>query len=337
MASPDTRTCKQAGCGGPASGTCIEKLSFDECPYVISGEADPEQIGHTQQPIGETSNLISTGNTASLDAAACDALLREQAAIIVAVIAGPYAGKTTLLATLYELLRKAKLDGFSFAGSETIRGFEERCFLSRVNSGRDKADTQHTPARAGLNFTHLRVKTPDRMAELLLADRSGEYFQRVQNTPNLIAEFEEFYRADVIILVMDGQLLTTDPHRQISESRKLLLALSGAGLLPLKPLKIVITKNDLVSAGQNAEIIRLVGTFVDECRRRVLSINVSVHYTAARPLKGETKFGEGILNLIRDILIPPPSRDFIMKHPNPTNVSGASVLLLRLLGERNGA
>src|SRR5205085_5639270 len=59
------------------------------------------------------------------------------------VLAGPSdSGKTTLLTSLYELFQWRKVEGYAFAGSNTLPAFEERCYLSRRDSGNV---TPHTP------------------------------------------------------------------------------------------------------------------------------------------------------------------------------------------------
>src|SRR5437660_50697 len=44
------------------------------------------------------------------------------------VLAGPVdSGKTTLLTSLYELFQWRRVEGYAFAGSNTLPAFEERC------------------------------------------------------------------------------------------------------------------------------------------------------------------------------------------------------------------
>ena len=44
---------------------------------------------------------------------------------LVAILGEPAAGKTACLVSLYLLLARGRLEGFAFADSTTLRGFEE--------------------------------------------------------------------------------------------------------------------------------------------------------------------------------------------------------------------
>ena len=65
-----------------------------------------------------------------MSAEEADAFLRMRRAQVIALVGGNDVGKTTLLASLYELAHRDMLRDCRFAGSETLRAFEARCFLS---------------------------------------------------------------------------------------------------------------------------------------------------------------------------------------------------------------
>lgn len=305
--------CRQPGCGGPSSGVCIETFSFEECPYLKPAPPEDEaaERGDEEEDTGTEMppDLVSTGNLAQLDAAGCDAFLRARAATVVSLIAAPDVGKTTLMSTLYELVRRGRLEGYGFAGCETIRGFEERCFLSRARSDNLEPDTQRTPARAGLNFTHLSVATEHGREELILADRSGEHFQRVLDSPGSIAEFAELGRAAVILLMVDGEQLVLNRHRPVSEARRLFMALAQAGLADGRRILLVATKRDLVPKDRMAVLDEALVELLADLQPRSPGAELKGFATGARPREG-AEFGEGFDALIAAVLPKPSPRRF---------------------------
>lgn len=318
MSEADERICRTPGCGGPSSGVCLEKFSFEECPFL---QPEAEQAGEDRAEEGEDStadpapDLVRTGAIAQLDAADCDAFLRARAATVVALVAAPEVGKTTMMSTLYELIRRGKLEGFGFAGSETIRGLEERCFLSRAKSENAKPDTQHTSARAGLNFTHVTVATARGREELILSDRSGEHFQRVLNNPGVIADFAELDRATVTLLLVDGEQLVLSPHRPIAEARRLFMALAQAGFADGRPILLVATKRDLVPEGRMTELDAALAELLTDLQRRAPGARLQAYATGARPRQGP-EFGEGFEALMSGLLPGPPPQVFEMTIPD---------------------
>ena len=289
--------CRLPGCGGPASGVCINQLAFDECPDVIAVE-DAEEV--EAPPAAGGQETVSTGRTGVLSIEEADAFLRSQGGLMLAVVAGPDAGKTTLAATIYDLVRRGRLDGFGFAGTETVKGFEERCFDSRVASGQDEASTLRTPRGAPLVFVHLRIAVPDgRHFNFLLSDRSGEHFERALDAPSRFAGFPEISRADAILLLVDSGKLVSGHQAEIAHMRKLILAIAHAGFLSGKAVHLVVTKVDrLRNEAQRTLVEQRAGVIADEVRRRGNDSLVEVHLTACRARRGSSTFGEGIHRLL---------------------------------------
>ena len=182
----DAYTCRVPGCKGPRSGVCINGLSFDECPDVIPIEdaVQTEDVRAIAETLPNAGEMVQTGGVSSLDAAACDALLRARGGTVVGVVAGPEVGKTTMIATMYELIHRGRMPAFRFAGSETLRGYEERCHLARMASNGVSSDTPRTPTSAKLSFTHLRLATSSGIKDVIFSDRSGEHFDNVLASPS---------------------------------------------------------------------------------------------------------------------------------------------------------
>ena len=85
----DAYTCRVPGCKGPRSGVCINGLSFDECPDVIPIEdaVQTEDVRAIAETLPNAGEMVQTGGVSSLDAAACDALLRARGGTVVGVVA----------------------------------------------------------------------------------------------------------------------------------------------------------------------------------------------------------------------------------------------------------
>ncbi len=335
MASPEDGTCRVDGCGGPASGICINKLSFDECPDVIrAGDeaADTDDMAGSSADGAAAPPQLSSPIGDSLDAQSCDALLRATGAKMIGIVAGPEAGKTTLVSTIYERVHRGMAKGFAFAGSETLRGYEERCHLSRLASNGASPDTERTKTWAELSFTHLKLAVGDERANLLFSDRSGEHFENVLDSPEQISDFEELARADHIWIVVDLDRLHHSGHLLKSQLRRLIMAMQAAGLLDAKPVSIVATKADLFTAKKARSAIEAdLDAVIDDLQKRVpAGVVLGKHVIACRPVKGSTEFGADIDTLLGTLFEPEVIPVCSMIFPWPAKRSGLDKLMGRL-------
>lgn len=306
----ERRTCRLPGCGGPASGVCINNLSFDDCPDVVL--VDLGNLSETTlRPPRTHAELVLPGGHA-FDAAACDALLRQRGGTVVGLVAGPKVGKTTLISLMYELLARRRMVGFRFAGSETLRGYEERCHLARLLSEAEKAETARTPTINKLSFTHLRVAQNEKRLDVVFSDRAGEHFQRVMDRPNDIATFAELQRADVILLMVDLVELMRDLYGQTSQMRRWFIAMAQNGVLDDKPILLVGTKADVALSTPNRSKAgaKALSDLGKNLSHRLPGATVQPHIIACRPRKGSTDVGEGVEALLDDILSPKPMKSY---------------------------
>jgi len=246
----------------------------------------------------------------SLDAAACDALLRRWGGTVIGIVAAPEVGKTTLISTLYELLYRRRMVGFGFAGSETLRAYEERCHLARFSSDAAAADTPRTKVGAGLQFTHLRIATPSGIQNAVFADRSGELFDKALARPADIDDFVELHRADVIIILVDLVLLTSSTHLTVSAIRRLFMAMDQRSMLENRRVLLVGTKADVaVPTPRSRKAVRELNTVAEELSQRAGGrFRIDMHVVACRPRRGSTVIGEGLESLLSAVLEAPPPR-----------------------------
>lgn len=295
-------SCRLPGCDGPRSGVCINNLPFDDCPdVVLAAEADAEDVH--DDPTSAAPAFVELRGGASLDVIACDALLRERGGTIISLVAGPEVGKTTLIAIIYELIQRRRMRSFGFAGSETLRGYEERCHLARLASGSPHPDTRHTPVGAPLSFTHLRVATSKDVQEVVFADRSGEHFDNALSNPGAVCGFVEIARADAVLILVDLNELVTNPHQPTSNVRRLFMSMDQAGLLQSKKVILTGTKADLVDQTPRSRRGRTALTaLATDLTRRSRSGPVDRAMVACRPKAGSTEIGQGVEELLAAIL-----------------------------------
>lgn len=329
-----TAKCQLEGCGGPVSGVCINALEFDECPDVIAGDAEiitPEAAAIETAEAQASPLATNVGD--SLDASRCDSMLRRTGAHLIGIVAGPEAGKTTLVATIYEMLYRGIIEDLGFAGSETLRGYEERAFMSRLASNSPKPDTERTKFREKLSFTHLRIARGEERFDALFSDRSGEHFDNVINKPADIAAFEELARADRLWIVVDLKQLKEDGHVLKAHLRRVVMAMAASNLFDGKHVAVVATKADLfveqedldaITASVTAFAQQLFGLMGGE------QLSTELNIVSCRPKKGEFNFGVGIAGLIESLFSEEETGECIMHFPMPSVPSELDKIMLRL-------
>jgi len=265
--------------------------------------------------VATTPSTVQLPGGKNLDLGNSDALLRQRGGEVVALVAGPDVGKTTLIATIYELLHRRRMASFRFAGSETLRGYEERCHRARMASNGSKPNTNRTPISAKANFTHLRVGSADGVRDVLFCDRSGEHFENALSRPAKFADFEELHRANAIILLVDLVHLVAETQVTVSRLRRLFMAMDQNGLLNKKKLLLVGTKADIaMPTARSRKADQLLKAVDEELNRRAGGrFEVKCMIVASRARKGSTHAGEGLERLLEETLRsqakPPPATD----------------------------
>jgi hypothetical protein len=164
------------------------------------------------------------------------------------------AGKTTLLAEVHHAYLKAPFAGFIFAGSKTLIGFEQRCFLSRFKSGQRAEDTERTKS-SDILLLHMALTpeaTPGVHTHLLFTDVSGERFRDIRASADEAKELAPLVRrANDIMLLVDGDCLSVAKTQMATQSNATVLLrclLEAGGLGDGSSLHVVVSKWDFVVA-----------------------------------------------------------------------------------------
>ena len=235
--------CGRADCTVSETGKCLLEYDPEACPERTVGGDESEGNGP------EKENFPPSRACTLSDART---LMTQDYVRMVGVLGEPDAGKTACLVSLYLLLGRNRLEGFGFAGSTTLRGFEE------ISRGARRWDRAHPPEELtdrteltgdrSASFLHLRLARTGGSGdpvELLMSDLPGEWTTELI-TKRRVGRLAFLKRADVIWLVVDGRRLEQPETRQLSERRmKLVVARLGTYLGETKPrLLLVITRRD---------------------------------------------------------------------------------------------
>jgi len=264
----------------------------------------------TPQPAVPKADLAINlpGGKAFTDAEASH-ILRENIAPVVVLVGAVKSGKTTLIASLHDNFQWGPFAGYLAAGSGTLIGFEERCFDSRHESGSENPETLRTRFEEGLIFYHIKARdeqlnTP--IQHLLIADMSGEYYERASDSAVEMRDLTIIRRADHLVHLIDGKKLASEELGQRTRSIAAVFmrrCFEEQMLGPNARVDILVTKWDIVLARLGSDGVQtllksLEALFFERCAARVSRLRVMS--IAARPhFQSELAPGFGLQALFR--------------------------------------
>jgi len=287
-------------------------------------DGTPEQAKPTQ-------TLFAAGTKLTMRDAT--ALLRCRSCNVIAIV-GPYdAGKTSLVASLYDLFQSGPIQSAEFVASQTLHALEMASHHSRIASGRAKPDSERTPVgKAG--FYHLDI-VPYQQANvvtLLLGDRAGEEYRSAGDEVDLAGEFPELSRADVITLLADGERLVDleTRHNVPTQIEGMLRAFIEAGVTATtQSVAVVLTKLDAVNGSDQAKTVHAhFDALLERLRTRYGQYFAAVEpfEVAAAPRVEGVPRGTGMADLLTFWLSKPLVR------PTPVGTSWNPDLPTRAIG-----
>jgi hypothetical protein len=233
-------------------------------------------------------------------------VVRAAPARIVVVAGMAESGKTTLVAGLYELFHKGAFADYRFAGSRTLPGFERRCHLARLTSGRQSPHTERTRHSEDHQLLHLRLAERDKPQhhDLLFTDIYGEAFRRAADSSDECRKLLILKRADHLAILIDGKKAVSKTERQtaFSAPESLLRQCLDSGMLDRSAVaQLVVTKWDIVAraSAQDLSFVQGKTTGLIEKYGNRLAV-LSSHRIAVRPsTPGATGAGDGVAQLLR--------------------------------------
>lgn len=246
--------CANPDCRVAETGKCVEGLEVTACPNYGRKRADSAA---STDAISSSTGGIRLRSAEQLDLEGASAVLRASTSRMIAIVGPLEAGKTSLLASLYDLFQVGHVGDICFAGSSTLHAFERACHDARSASRRAMPIMERTK-RGHVQFYHLDVVGPsyDSKVALLLADRAGEEYREAVDDIANTARFSEVGRADTITLLVDGKRMTdsADRHNVIAGATDMLQALiEGGASRAGQRLGVVLTKIDIVRASKHQE------------------------------------------------------------------------------------
>jgi hypothetical protein len=235
--------CANPACKVRIDGRCVEGLEKNKCPHYGKPLEAPASVGAAQ---AERHGIVLPSGDL-LDQEEASQVLRRGASRVVAVVAPREAGKTTLIASVFELFLRGPIGPFRFSGSRTMYAFERACHPSRGVSRNARPKTERSLLTT-VKFYHAALCRPGGdVLDLIVADRNGEDYGAAADNTDAVQEFVEIRRADTITLLLDGRQLV-DPVTRNSVGPELLAivqALVDGKAIEGRPrVALVLTKLD---------------------------------------------------------------------------------------------
>lgn len=266
--SETASVCRIPDCPVRATGKCKNRFDpVDGCPDF--GPRDDASVEVAPVPESPEAPLqselvqVPSGDVMHLPDVA--ALMRSEHPRIVALVGEQQAGKTTLLASIYQQFCKGPFAGHYFAGSRTLTAFARRHHMSLLNSGRTVPTTPRTSRDDPVGFLHLTLR-PTRggaLQHVLLSDRSGEAFEAARTDTTLVDELLEVRQASRVCFLLDGARFLSDDQRAgyMRRFKQMIRALHDNGALRASvPIEILTTKIDKIGNAPESERVLAILT-----------------------------------------------------------------------------
>jgi hypothetical protein len=264
----------------------------------------------------------------ALSVTAAQAILRNQACSVIAIIGPHDSGKTSLIGSIYDLFQRGPVGGYAFAGSSTLHSFERACHDSRTTSNREEPHMERTGTGEATYF-HLDLvqgKSQSKRAALF-ANRAGEDYMDTHSDPDLAKTFAELRRSDTLTLLADGMKLLDDSERHLvrEDICQSIRAFYEAGQTRTwQRLAVVLTKVDAVRGNQEKceRVLRHFDSIVMDVREQFLNdfVEIEAFQVAASPKNETAERGEGMVELL----------NYWMSAPGRSHIKVSSTMTLPL-------
>ncbi len=251
------RPCSIADCPVQSTGKC--KLRHDpveSCPNYAESDSESAVLEISEAPPEKSAPMrIVSGDVMHLEDVAVFARQRQIRAV---AFVGEYkAGKTTLIASIYEMYCKGPFAGMSFAGSRTLVGFAKRHHLALLNSQRTIPTIPRTSRNDPPAFFHLALaRKPGEIVDLVMSDRSGEAYGFARTATELIPTLSELALAERVCFILDGARVASIEQRTsyTRQFKQMIHALHDNGALTCaQTVEVLSTKFDITKTRDDAD------------------------------------------------------------------------------------
>ncbi|HAB62502.1 MAG TPA: hypothetical protein DCE48_17700 [Lachnospiraceae bacterium] len=223
------------------------------------------------------------------------------------ILIGPFdSGKTTIETTIYQLFQRKPFAGLYFAGSQSLFGYEERSFYTRLESKKETATTPRTSRFADEIFLHLKLydSATKTKTNYLFGDISGEeIYSHLGNVETISEKMPYLKSADSYVFILDGKQLADRNKRNgaIDQAYNMARTIFDAKLYSSSTrVQVLISKYDILKKNDDANmeitIDKRLQSIVDLLKKYVSE--VTVHKVAAMPEQGDFEVGYGLEELL---------------------------------------
>jgi len=322
------RKCNQPNCKFNEDGKCLEGLG-EACTHQFDEESNPIE-DNTIEEVPQKSHTYAiklfSGDYLALDE--IKIITHKFSYKLITILGNPNCGKTTLLATLYDLFQVGPFYEFMFSGSLTQIGFEKSCHSSRLPSGNDIPDTDRTSSQT-FQYAHLALKKKDALNKkainLLISNISGERYMDALERSQSMKEFSFIKKSDFLIIMIDGSKIANLKERsgELFNTNAFIQKAIEEGVFDKQTdLKIILSKWDLL---QTDTTFNFSETIEEPINKKFQNRVNSIAFTkiASRPLKQDedVKLAFGIHDLLIEWCEPKQSKVYRIDPPKKSSRS----------------
>jgi hypothetical protein len=303
--------CDVEDCKVAETGLCVEGHTLETCTHhEFLDLEDNSQEKHSvaeELTFEKQTATIAIYEGEAMEASDTTSVTASSLTRLVLFAGYAYTGKTTLLASLFDLFQNGPVDNYYFAGSRTLIGLEKRCHDSRTTSGRSTPDTLRTVI-AEPKFLHLNVFNTELSLHrnLLFTDIAGEYFKELTDNAVECRKFTLASRADHFVLFMDADMLSNRAERHSTKLNAIGILRGLTEVNTLTPdtfIQIVFSRWDLLESKKDVDEHKaFIEAVKADIRNRFPNSNWNIRFfeVASRPVDGSSlEFGHGLSPLLK--------------------------------------
>ncbi len=241
------KKCSKSGCPAP-KGLCLEHASPDhpKCEYWLGTIGDKSEeidkkLNKKSRPLPWTGEPFQPMDISVVS--------QRSVPLIIGMVGGAEAGKTSYLGMLYTLIFNGKkFENWKFAGSYTLAAWETLAQYLKIKPDGSVVFAPTTPANPDFySLYHLAFKRDELFRDILFADSSGEVFNDwAENVlaPNVENARWIYEKSSAFIFMVDCVALIE--KRGAAKSAIIQMAEQVKANLNGRPVVVVWTKADRI-------------------------------------------------------------------------------------------
>jgi len=239
--------CSKPNCPAP-KGLCLEHASpdYQKCDYWL-GKKTGQSVEKQNEAKKTAQSLPWTGEP--FQPTDINIVSQRSVPLIIGMVGGADAGKTSYLGMLYTLLFNGnKFEQWSFAGSCTLAAWETLAQYLRILPSGNVEFAPPTPSNPDFySLFHLALKREELFRDVLFADSSGEVFKLWSediHDPNAANARWIYENSNAFIFMVDSVALIK--RRGAAKSEIVQMAEQLAANLKGRPVAVVWSKADKI-------------------------------------------------------------------------------------------